>query len=90
MMLMNTYVVNLLGRAEVAADIEGTVGTVDEAEDGPKMKTCPLSYDYILVDLNEIIWLEIIYMVTVFPSPDSVALAEPDEVDWVSASSKIL
>ena len=32
------FVVNLPGRAEVAADTEGTVGTVDEAEDGPKMK----------------------------------------------------
>ena len=34
------FVVNLPGRAEVVADTEGTVGTVDEAEDvdGPKMK----------------------------------------------------
>ena len=34
------FVVNLPGSAEVAADTEGTVGTVVEAEDGdgPKMK----------------------------------------------------
>ena len=34
------FVVNLPGRANVAEDTEGTVGTVDGAEviDGPKMK----------------------------------------------------